>query len=622
MDELIPDFEVLLSNELSLADYDDLEPFVRRILDPVYSTLRAVSQDPGLLSRSMLDYLNLMRDSVLSDSRDYVDIKTRKCVHLAIKHADLIAAAKALRTFRAYQLMRSGKGSIHALPVEVLSLIFVSLTIRPESRYHSRPLDMKFRLVCRSWRHTIDNTPQLWAHVRLGMRRLDSRRLETFLHRSKGYPLELQIKVLLMTYDLLPILQAIMSRTRLLAIDCDPWGFIQGNWTTDRGQGTEVVRQFLSMPAPSLEILEISGIALEGEVFSNTAPPKLHTVLLDRCRPVSPTSCFFSSPLTSLSVDDCMCWQSIDEMLAVITKLPKLRDLTWVDENYRTAPPFLNPAAYHPKSLPLHQLEHLELNMDFESIIRIVPILVFPTSTTVTVSSFFAQVPTAGTPQFTALLEDFVWRSNRAFGNQPDREESGFGVVLESPTFDERGSSPPATFDFSACQDMECQDEFMLLIEQILSWPGVSCAVTNIEMEHPDYMRQDSHWEMLLRALPAITTVDVTGPAAAYLSRALYVTESETIPPMLYGLAWNLQTIILKHVGPRVVAVLCQMLESRAEHSLPRLELKLRCCEIDCVTLGQLRLHRGIHSVEWDGRQEGLIWGDYHDHLDSDEDSE
>ena len=156
----------------------------------------------------------------------------------------------------------------------------------------------------------------------------------------------------------------------------------------------------------------------------------------------------------------------------------------------------------------------------------------------------------------------------------------------------------------------------MLILERMLSWPGMGRAITHLEVDHPNFMHQTLQWRRLLRTIPKLTTVDVTGPAAAHLCLALCeFTSSPTLDDRLL----DLRSLNLNRAGPRVISVLLKMLKERVEQSLSPITLELRSCEINFVTITQLRLHAGVKSVEWDGQENGyLCYGDYNSEEDSD----
>ena len=174
----------------------------------------------------------------------------------------------------------------------------------------------------------------------------------------------------------------------------------------------------------------------------------------------------------------------------------------------------------------------------------------------------------------------------------------------------------------SSHYETEFLTAFTVVLEEVLNWSGMSRSVTKLETVHECFMRKTSQWHTLLRALPALDTVEVAGPAAAYLFRALHAYAAS--PSTSECRAFELETVIMNNVGPRVIAMLFRTLDQRVEQSLPRLKLHLFECEIDFATLVQLRLHQGVASVDWDGQQEGTLYYDDDDEEgeeDEDEDS-
>ncbi|VDB89242.1 unnamed protein product [Peniophora sp. CBMAI 1063] len=413
-----------------------------------------------------------------------------------------------------------------------------------------------------------------------------------------------------------------MSRTRTLSLSCAPCNMhrdlsTRSDWPDLYDRALDLIYQLSETHAPLLESLVIHTLNFTDNVFSGIIPRKLRSVELIDCSHVAPTSAFFGSPLTHLSIDFCISWNTIDDMLIALTALPHLEHFKWDADACAIAPPFMQPEAHEPESLALPRLQYLSLCIDIEQAVRIIPILNIPSSTTLVIAGELMQEPLNNTPSFVDLLDgmesSFEPRLRRAFPHAgqgfqrvsilPYREENvdGFTAVMETPTA-QQGS--PTKFEFGACWGVECHDEYMLMLQEVLGWPGIGRSAVHLNVDHAVFLRSEIHWRQLLEPLSAITGINVCGPAAAFLFRALHTSSG--------ALGRNLESITVKNVDARVVAMLLRTLDRRVERSLPPLELGIHQCQVDSPILRRVESHPGVKGVQWDGQVDGqLRYGEY-----------
>ncbi|VDB89240.1 unnamed protein product [Peniophora sp. CBMAI 1063] len=515
----------------------------------------------------------------------------------------------------------SEKGTIHSLPVEVLSMIFAA-SIQPlEDQDHNELIDTDLRLVCRKWRDVIDSTPQLWTYVLLRQRRFTPKQLSSIIARSKACPLELRVHIqcLAAFNELLAVLQPEMARTRYLYLSCEPCNMhldltTRKDWPSLYNNALGVMRELMKMPTPMLEVLDLRMMQVSDDVFSGVLSPNLRSIHLLDCNPVPPGSSFFSAPLTSLVIDYCRSWETVDDMLATISAMPHLQRFQWDTDSYDTHPLFVDPGAYQAKSLHLHKLEHLELSSSIDNVMMLVGIIDFPPSASLIVSGELFDRPAINTAPFNDFLNrvghDLEPHVRRSFVEETTgftsltihayrgTNEDGFGAIFSLPS---GGTSAlPKMLEFGVFWDEENRNEYLAILQRMFTWPGMRNTVTRLVVDHELFMATESRsWYTIMRALPSLTEVSASGPAALHFVRALRALAS-SLSPAERGVAARMKAIVLIDVkSSELSQELLHMLHERKALCLPPLDIDLKDCTVDEKTLSTLRAHAKVKSVQW-----------------------
>lgn len=494
-----------------------------------------------------------------------------------------------------------GMAPIYRLPVELLAHIFTLLADQPyhESRPYASPIALS--QVCRSWRTIAEQTPQLWSSMPLA-RGLDW--TQRALQYSQNTSLDVRIssfgiknpekykQAVQLTLEQLP-------RIRSLDVTLDE--------IVD-GVLSEVPTLLRSRPASALKELEyrISGYRrdnsgdLNGDLFTGACPEQLRSANI-RDITVRPDCPIFRSQLTTLCLNSCSVWATVDDMMRTLKGLPMLENLTWImHEEVALQMDERDRVETEPRSVRLPHLKTLELQDEIAIPLSIFTCLDIPPSTSILIHGLLETViwqetmdvalvrldETLGAHLRVTIGEDsFTTLTLTEFAGS---NESGYSAVFEEPSL----SSSPKKFMLGFCFLSDRVDEYNELLSRTLSWGSGYRAIRQVVMCYDlEFLRHAVSWKLLLERLPSVEELHVREGAGI----ALLSTIAEHS-----GCAPALRKIVIRDAhGLADVDIdkVVSSLDARSAAGLPRVSLSLVKCDMTEDQIEVLEQSVGIDEV-------------------------
>ncbi|KII85878.1 hypothetical protein PLICRDRAFT_44298 [Plicaturopsis crispa FD-325 SS-3] len=458
-----------------------------------------------------------------------------------------------LRPVRALRTKRNALASVHRLPTELLSEIFV----------HARANWKDLTSVCSHWRSVSLQCPLLWNQL-LDPYHSCAEWTELVLKRSKNSPIKLDLSI---------------------------WTFSESNESTDlalqhaarasrivlSGDTTFLndVTGRITGPAPLLEVLRIHRCSVRGEdgppfiphyAFCRSAP-RLRLLELEH------SSWCWNRPLpnclTSLSVVRPSCRDaphtrlSISQLLRILGETPALESLTLVDA-LREDPLDVIPASLRVSLPHLRQLQHGD---DISTGVFLRHIL-FPSSTKFSVDwNADAANPSGGLSTALAAFRETSVRS----ANQIVIQRSAFSLIVAYEGLDEFPILPIPTTHLKLALRFRSEWEWTSLLPVLLG---------QLEFDHlfrlcvSGGVITADDWDGHLAALGDLEVIQADGDACYGLVEALTVENATVAAPRLYKL--ELAEVDLEYI---LRDMLEDCLESRRARNAKIDHLKLIACD-------------------------------------------
>lgn len=462
--------------------------------------------------------------------------------------------------------------------------------------------------------------------------RINLERLRGVLERSKQVSLELVIYVNALDEYLYSVLKPHIARARSLTFipyaskpfpdyDDEDLNDIRRDlrpviWR----RGVYYLGQIMRGRFAQLEALKIEELDPEGDVHWEVEAPNLCYLRISNCRftsnPISLHNCI---NMTTLAFDQSELFETIDEPLWILSKLPKLRRFIWTaewDENHSLT--FNSPHNFDQGSIHLPLLNHLELRIPSDIMVLVIPLLDIPLSTKLVIQGIcnFYAFKHLHLPAFTTLLNSlqsaFLPYFQRVFtdsvrgytsisilsfaGGYYDSDD-GFHIAARHIHSSPISNVPD--FDFGMQWDGGSADAYMDVVMQVLSWPGMARNVTALHVEQDLLMGETHRWHRLLREFPAVADVSVSGEGIQLFLRAL--NESASSP---FEMLLALKTISFDHLldDDDVLPLLAETLDKRVEAGQRELTMDLTSYHLDKAEVLHLKQHKGVKKLRWNPR--------------------
>lgn len=509
------------------------------------------------------------------------------------------------------------------IPVELLSEIFLHLENaypRYEEEHHRVYWDKAFfldmRAVCRKWRDTVDQLPQLWAQIALGY---GVRMTEHALALSKNAALDIRVADGMRWGEAHVLFLRHLSRIRTINISVDSWDAFERLPALLSANPAPRLSTFFLFPLLDFEWHR--KIVLPADIFRGTPPEDLRAINLLDCSIILPSP-LFAPTIIDLRLSRCDVWEDLDSLLDGLQSMPALKVFQWCMglnalSNTRSATRLPDTMYSSPNREPVLMpcMERLNLTCPMSCAADLVSHLILPPSCQVDLADDYTL---SGVPAHDHEARvDLLLSAERALSRHlsrifpsdlnpgydtilvqqhPDAESGRGAFRIQGRMAKETHPRCSMAFCIADLRDGSIDVETMVfLLHGLLGWPSMNAATTSFQTNY-DLFAAPVLWAAVFERLHHIRQLCVDNTGECDVSSA--------IPGLIHALNINTGVVpVLSHVHLQYTSFpsiqqeqLVTISKLRFAHGCPPLVL----CVDDCEDLDPEDFERIVYSLGGD----------------------
>ncbi|KZV67420.1 hypothetical protein PENSPDRAFT_754920 [Peniophora sp. CONT] len=495
---------------------------------------------------------------------------------------------------------------IHFIPTETLANIFICVLDAENQLLPMRrallPPALLLRSVCQRWHAVAEDTSALWPDL-VGPYGLEWTRRALLWSKNCSLDIYLcnneHLSRRITDWDAsIPLVLAEMHRAQKLVIECDHW------------DSARIVRQALLPYLPRLVELYIDGKyagAPDETSFAGETPDRLKYLTLNSCT-ISPMCPMFRAPLTSLKLNGCLIWTSMDEFMHALSRLPHLEIFEWAvyfwtDEETVATLPLAASTESNPHMVHLPCLQSIKISAQIEVITYLFTHVTLPASCSAVIDADTNQIGTEEMQELLSSLDSAFAKLLRA-AFPDDDPNTGYGSLTidtfqaEIPEGVSFAWSRPTTrtapphFHLAFLpphdHDGHAHPDLLLIACHILNnWPAAHRALVQLRNEHPTFFHtepdsiypEDQPWAQILRPLRSVEYLE-THHTIHGLADALAIRHPNIILPRLQHVTIRDTGVSSADIGDLASALKTHR-QTDSGVILPHPTLRIKDCYLD-----------------------------------------
>ncbi|KZV72326.1 hypothetical protein PENSPDRAFT_751066 [Peniophora sp. CONT] len=532
--------------------------------------------------------------------------KARKTIK---RHSKFLSAMSSLKEPRLGRSYGPGESPVHALPSEMLSVIFALAAQYPSLIGEKYCTPNTLRLVCRHWKEVAEETPTLW-------RNMDFTGSLEWIRRAVYWSKSVSLDVSISLLALGRAPAQFMEGARFVLAELPRIRTLDISTYSDTAPRKIVTELLLSRPAPLLtefkfasENMSDSVDTFRPDIFTGEVPTQLRVLTVYRMQ-IHVSCPVFRAPLTNLTLEFCTIWTTADQLLHTLAELPLLEHLV-LRTMRNVIPPVDGSAVYDfvRKGVKLPNLQTLHVRDDIEVLLAVFSHLDIPNATEVTIAADYDNINLFAQSNVLAEINDvFGSYIVNAFGDNvtvpdaftslaitsfPAAYATGYSAVFSDPAVYRNGLTH-FSLGFNVDSDFEGDyvDEFRTPFMRTLSWTPMNYRISRlVAIKDLGVLRSDATWMQIFDCLQGLEEVHVGSRSVPYFIRSLSACNPDAVRS-LRKLVFDQATF-----DDTIIDALAALLSARQGLGNPPLMLSFVTCSITSEALDKLEGASGVCEV-------------------------